>query len=313
MNVIKLDRDGSPALRFERVLPHSVERVWRAISDPAELEGWFLAAPAWTPTTGEKFEAMGMTGTVTVADPPRALAWEFAGESYRFELEAVAEGCRLVFEHVFDPSAGSAAGHAPGWEAVFARLEPWIEGAPVSWAQAHEMLSEHGERYAAAFGESAANGRRAHAEHAELRFELDATSLRFERGFGYPIERVWRALSEERAAWFPTGVEFVVTREEPPHLLEGMFSGDRISFELTAQADGCRLRFRHDVSDPEGSALAAAGWDRCLVRLDALLAGTRLDEAGSLELWPAVHERYAEKFGVDPALGRRMFSKHVAG
>ena len=29
--------DGRPALRFERRLPHSVERVWRAISEPAVL------------------------------------------------------------------------------------------------------------------------------------------------------------------------------------------------------------------------------------------------------------------------------------
>ncbi len=26
--------DGRPTLRFERTLSHSVERVWRAISDP---------------------------------------------------------------------------------------------------------------------------------------------------------------------------------------------------------------------------------------------------------------------------------------
>ena len=33
--------DGRPALRFERYLAHSVERVWRAVSEPAELERWF--------------------------------------------------------------------------------------------------------------------------------------------------------------------------------------------------------------------------------------------------------------------------------
>lgn len=31
--------DGRPALRFERTLAHSVERVWRAISDPADAVG----------------------------------------------------------------------------------------------------------------------------------------------------------------------------------------------------------------------------------------------------------------------------------
>jgi uncharacterized protein YndB with AHSA1/START domain len=72
--------DGRPALRFERTLAHSVERVWRAISDPAELERWFPAAADWTPATGEIFEAYGATGEVTEVDAPHRLAWTFGGE-----------------------------------------------------------------------------------------------------------------------------------------------------------------------------------------------------------------------------------------
>ncbi len=33
--------DGRPALRFERRYRHPVERVWRAVSDPAEMASWF--------------------------------------------------------------------------------------------------------------------------------------------------------------------------------------------------------------------------------------------------------------------------------
>src|SRR6202012_5001916 len=33
--------DGRPVLRFERRLRHPVATVWRAITDPAELAGWF--------------------------------------------------------------------------------------------------------------------------------------------------------------------------------------------------------------------------------------------------------------------------------
>ena len=80
--------DGRPALRFERTLAHSVERVWRAISDPAELERWFPAAADWTPATGETFEAYGATGEVTEVDAPHRLAWTFGGDRYSFELAA---------------------------------------------------------------------------------------------------------------------------------------------------------------------------------------------------------------------------------
>ncbi len=94
--------DGRPALRFERTLAHPVERVWRAVSEPAELERWFPAAADWTPAKGETFEAYGATGEVTEVDAPHRLAWTFGSERYSFELAAQDDGCRLVFTHDFD-------------------------------------------------------------------------------------------------------------------------------------------------------------------------------------------------------------------
>ena len=35
-----------------------------------------------------------------------------------------------------------------------------------------------------------------------------------------------------------------------------------------------------------------------------------MDEPTSLREWPAVHERYAEAWGVDPDVGRRAFAEH---
>ena len=35
-----------------------------------------------------------------------------------------------------------------------------------------------------------------------------------------------------------------------------------------------------------------------------------MDEAASLELWPLVHERYAETFDVDPEIGRSAYAAH---
>jgi uncharacterized protein YndB with AHSA1/START domain len=133
--------DGRPALRFERTLAHSVERVWRAISDPAELERWFPAAADWTPATGESFEAYGATGEVTEVDAPHRLAWTFGGERYSFELAAQESGCRLVFTHVFDDRA-RAAQTAAGWEAYISRLEPHLAGGYLSEEEPHEPWEE---------------------------------------------------------------------------------------------------------------------------------------------------------------------------
>lgn len=151
--------DGRPALRFERQLAHSVERVWRAVSEPAELERWFPAAADWIPAAGETFEAAGMTGEVTEVDAPHRLAWTFNGELYSFELAAHQGGCLLVFTHVVNDRT-LAGQTATGWEAYFSRLEPHLAGGFLSEEEAHEPWEEIHERYAERLGVDPTPGRR---------------------------------------------------------------------------------------------------------------------------------------------------------
>jgi uncharacterized protein YndB with AHSA1/START domain len=151
--------DGRPALRFERHLAHSVERVWRAVSRPEELERWFPAAAEWTPAAGETFEAGGMTGTVIEVEAPHRLAWTFNGEQYSFELTAHEAGCLLVFTHVFNDRT-LAAQTAAGWEAYFSRLEPHLDGGFLPEEEAHQSWEVVHERYADRFGVDPTPGRR---------------------------------------------------------------------------------------------------------------------------------------------------------
>ena len=151
--------DGRPALRFERRLAQPVERVWRAVSEPAELERWFPAAADWTPATGETLEAYGMTGEVTEVDPPRRLAWTFAGERYSFDLIPHDAGCLLIFTHVFDDRS-RAAQTAAGWETYLTRLDAHLAGRYLSEEEAHAAWEDVHERYAASFGIDPTPGRR---------------------------------------------------------------------------------------------------------------------------------------------------------
>ena len=138
--------DGKPAVRFERRYPHSVDRVWRAVTEPDQLARWF-------PTTVEadlreggamRFTFPGgemepMDGAVTVLDPPRRFAFLWGEEELRIELEPDGDGCRLHFTHVIatrdagrarrgglarlprpprGPARPADAGEAPGDEAT---------------------------------------------------------------------------------------------------------------------------------------------------------------------------------------------------
>lgn len=150
--------EGRPALRFERRLSHSVDRVWQAVSAPSELEQWFPAAAEWTPAVGEKLEAYGMTGEVLEVEAPHRLAWEFNGDFYSFELVAVRDGCQLTFIYVFDegtPTAQTAA----GWQTSLNRLDAMLAGETLSEQEAHADWGAIHERYAERFGVDPAPGR----------------------------------------------------------------------------------------------------------------------------------------------------------
>ena len=306
--------DGRPALRFERRLAHSPERVWRAVTEPDELAQWFVAPVPWKPALGETFEGGGQSGEITALEAPRVLAWSWGDERYRFELASDGDGCLLVFTHVFDARYGPAAQHAAGWESYLDRLGAHLAGGSLSEEDAHGPIAERHERYAARFGQDPAPGRRTIAGMAFRDLTLSDDDggplLRLERRYSHSVHRVWRAISDpaELAQWFPSDAPIEVVERDEPRLLTATWFGDTLRFELRPEGEGCVLVFTHGFADRDTAARTAAGWDRCFARFDALLAEQPMSEAASLELWPDVHERYAETFGVDPEIGRSAYA-----
>jgi uncharacterized protein YndB with AHSA1/START domain len=134
MNGTYVEIDGRPALHFERSLPHSAERVWRAITDPAEVHHWFPAAVDYEPRVGAPIsfrfddpDALPTEGKVTELDPPRLFAFDWGDEQLRFELEPAGDGCRLLFTHFLSERI-QAARDAAGWEMCLRRLERLLAG-----------------------------------------------------------------------------------------------------------------------------------------------------------------------------------------
>ncbi len=154
---------GRPELRFERHLAHPVESVWRAITDPQELEQWFpssvrfeseLSAGAEITFTfaEQKLEdqPMTMSGRVTELDPPRVFAFEWGGDQLRFELAPSAEGTTLHFTVRLD-AEDKAARDAAGWHQCLDGLERILAGAgagqvnaPDDWRARYAEYAERG-------------------------------------------------------------------------------------------------------------------------------------------------------------------------
>ena len=155
--------DGHPQLRFERRLRHPVERVWRALTDPVELEAWFPAAIAteWRPGAAIRFtfpegegEGVGedaLRGTVVAVDPPRLLEFRWDRDRLRFELSPDGDGCRLVFVNTLHDETYAPHQVGAGWHLCFEWLEAVLGGAAPE-RDATGRVAELEGRYRSAFG-----------------------------------------------------------------------------------------------------------------------------------------------------------------
>jgi uncharacterized protein YndB with AHSA1/START domain len=154
----ELDRSGNAwQLRFVRLLPHSPERVWRALTEPAELAAWFPStiegarvAGAHLTFTFEHAEAPEMDGVMIACEEPRLLEFMWGNDQIRIELEPAPEGTRLTLSDTLEEN-GKAARDGAGWHACLGGLErllavpapaPAAERRLTGWADVHPHYVE---------------------------------------------------------------------------------------------------------------------------------------------------------------------------
>jgi uncharacterized protein YndB with AHSA1/START domain len=143
-------------LHYQRTLRHPPERVWAALTDPAELSQWFMAVTASIePRAGGQMETLAgpaqirAHGKVLVWDPPRVFEHEWItgprseipdGEHsiVRWELRPVGQGTLLTLEHR-RLTRMTGTGFGPGWHAFLDRMEALLDGRPMpAW---HERFA----------------------------------------------------------------------------------------------------------------------------------------------------------------------------
>ena len=130
-----------------RDLRHSPDTVWQALTDPAHLREW---APfdsdgsLGTVGTTVKLTAVGAPTlqvsetTVTRADAPRVLEYNWGGNDIRWELEARGGGTRLTLWHDIDRRFISMG--AAGWHICVDVLDHLLGGAPLGRIVAGEAM-----------------------------------------------------------------------------------------------------------------------------------------------------------------------------
>jgi uncharacterized protein YndB with AHSA1/START domain len=129
-------------LRIEReaVYAHSLERVWRALVDPAELAAWLMPTD-FAPRAGHEFsletgdERVGtIRGEVLEIDEPRLLRCRWSGgfgdTEVTFELFPEGDGTRLRVVHDgFETAGVDQAGFNDGWKQKLEQDLPRVLGS----------------------------------------------------------------------------------------------------------------------------------------------------------------------------------------
>jgi len=138
-NAAHVEKDGEKwTLVVAKDLRHPPQRVWQALTDPAHLHEWApfdadgnlgtVGATAMLTTIGAPKPHVTQT-TVTRADAPKALEYNWGGFDMRWLLEPTSAGTRLTLWVNIDRRY--IAMGAAGWQICFDVLEQLLDGHPI--------------------------------------------------------------------------------------------------------------------------------------------------------------------------------------
>ena len=219
--------DGCAALRIERALAHRPEKVWRALTEPSQLNQWFPFDVEPTLEVGgtvrfsDRAGGPPTTGLITDLEPPKLLAYTWETDHLRWELSASATGCVLVLTHTMHDRYGTAS-FAAGWHACIDRLDAVLAGCPTE--QPDNMDGTH-ERFVAELG----------LDQGEVTEAPGGWRVRFERQLVRPAAQAWLALvgDDEPTAGGPVPVHAAVAGFEAGTVIE-VLPGTSLAYEWLA-------------------------------------------------------------------------------
>jgi uncharacterized protein YndB with AHSA1/START domain len=173
MNEYGIDTEAG-AVRFERLLPGPIERVWAYLTDPAKRATWLAAGPmelrvggrvelnfhhadlSAEKTPPERYKNLEgghtLLGQVTRCEPPRLLSYTWAewGE-VTFELTPRGKDVLLVLTHERPGEREAMVSVSGGWHAHLGILADNLDGREPRpfWSTHAKAATEYEKRIAA--------------------------------------------------------------------------------------------------------------------------------------------------------------------
>lgn len=146
--------DERPAVRFVRIYPHPIDRVWTTITDPGELAHWFPAPEVKIEMRLGGAISFGgdpltddVAGTLLVWEPPTRLGFTWGADELHFNLEALdTTTCRLVLLNVLE-QRDAAARNAGGWLVCLGEHAKTVAGNPGQGPHSDAVVALWSEAY----------------------------------------------------------------------------------------------------------------------------------------------------------------------
>ena len=151
-NLARVQKEGERwTLVLVRQLRHPPEKVWRALTDPAQLREWAPFDADGNMGTAGSTVTLNTVGTPTPmisetlierADEPRLLQYRWGDGELRWELEDVDGGTRLTLWHGIDRHY--IAMGAAGWHLCLDVLDHSLSGTPLGRMVGPEIMKFEG-------------------------------------------------------------------------------------------------------------------------------------------------------------------------
>jgi uncharacterized protein YndB with AHSA1/START domain len=172
--IVEQAPDGSTQIRFVRRLPHPVERVWEALTDPAELHRWWGDTDLelseggrfnlrWR-NQGPDGNVATLDGAITKLDPPRFMeisaTWGATGNTgpgtpttLTWELEPAGDYTVLRFTNTL-PTPSEESTTAAGWHFHLDALATALSGEEVDITHPEPLFDPIHKAYEVRYGPS---------------------------------------------------------------------------------------------------------------------------------------------------------------
>ena len=136
-------------VEYIRTFAHPIDRVWRAITDPAQFRAWFIPGEIDLRVGGAyKFASGDFAGKVTAIEPPRLIRFSHSSNPeqayFQYELSEAGSGTRMRFVQHFAPGGayqevpGDLGGDLPGGPDT-----PWMPGFVGGWHEHFDALGDY--------------------------------------------------------------------------------------------------------------------------------------------------------------------------